>query len=213
MVHAEGEWKKRSMRGTSSSSQRRRVASMHSKQSSPRCQPIFLRVSSLSCISALGGACFPTCSRQKLGSSGACVRPRNYYQGTIYVAPPDRHMLLHGDHLLLSAGPKENFTRRRPTRFSVLPRSIMAPARSAWCSPAIWTTAQQDSRPFTPAAVSRSFRILQRASRRTCPRLPSKGVPADVVAPVEHIGAAIIRALTDRSTEGFRHGRKGTRRD
>jgi two-component system chemotaxis response regulator CheB len=31
--------------------------------------------------------------------------------GTIYVAPPDRHMLLHDHHLLLSAGPKENFTR------------------------------------------------------------------------------------------------------
>jgi two-component system chemotaxis response regulator CheB len=31
--------------------------------------------------------------------------------GTIYVAPPDRHMLLHDGHLLLSAGPKESFTR------------------------------------------------------------------------------------------------------
>lgn len=31
--------------------------------------------------------------------------------GRIYVAPPDRHMLLDGDRLLLSHGPRENHTR------------------------------------------------------------------------------------------------------
>jgi two-component system chemotaxis response regulator CheB len=30
---------------------------------------------------------------------------------TIYVAPPDRHMLVHGGRIRLTAGPKENFTR------------------------------------------------------------------------------------------------------
>ncbi|HZN46751.1 MAG TPA: chemotaxis protein CheB, partial [Ramlibacter sp.] len=31
--------------------------------------------------------------------------------GTLHVAPPDRHMLIEGDTLLLTHGPKENHTR------------------------------------------------------------------------------------------------------
>jgi two-component system chemotaxis response regulator CheB len=32
-------------------------------------------------------------------------------QGCIYIAPPDRHMVLERGHIHLSRGPKENFTR------------------------------------------------------------------------------------------------------
>lgn len=31
--------------------------------------------------------------------------------GTVYVAPPDRHMLVEGDHIQLTTGPKEHHTR------------------------------------------------------------------------------------------------------
>lgn len=37
---------------------------------------------------------------------GEAIRP-----GRIYVAPPDRHMIVDRDRLLLSAGPKENYAR------------------------------------------------------------------------------------------------------
>jgi two-component system, chemotaxis family, protein-glutamate methylesterase/glutaminase len=38
--------------------------------------------------------------------SGEVIRP-----GRIYVAPPDVHMLLHGNHVLLRRGPRENMSR------------------------------------------------------------------------------------------------------
>jgi two-component system chemotaxis response regulator CheB len=38
--------------------------------------------------------------------SGEVIRP-----GRIYVAPPDRHLLLHNDHILLRRGPRENMSR------------------------------------------------------------------------------------------------------
>src|SRR4030081_1845948 len=31
--------------------------------------------------------------------------------GRVYVAPPDRHMIIDGERLLLSTGPKENYAR------------------------------------------------------------------------------------------------------
>jgi len=37
---------------------------------------------------------------------GEAFRP-----GAVYLAPPDRHLLVHGERILLSHGPRENFTR------------------------------------------------------------------------------------------------------
>ena len=39
------------------------------------------------------------------------VNGERFEKSVIYIAPPDRHLLLHEDKTLLSAGPKENFTR------------------------------------------------------------------------------------------------------
>jgi two-component system chemotaxis response regulator CheB len=124
-------------------------------------------------------------------------------KGTIYVAPPDRHMLLHGDHLLLSAGPKENFTRPaadplfRSAAVNYGPRAI-----------GVVLTGNLDDGAAGLKAIHAcgGFTIVQDPSTCVAPDMPKaalKGVPADVVAPVKHIGAAIIRALTDRSTKDF----------
>ena len=39
------------------------------------------------------------------------VHGETIQRGRIYVAPPDRHMIVDGDQLLLSSGPKENYAR------------------------------------------------------------------------------------------------------
>src|SRR3954470_4875030 len=39
-------------------------------------------------------------------TDGEVFRP-----GAVYLAPPDRHLLVHGERILLSHGPRENFTR------------------------------------------------------------------------------------------------------
>lgn len=44
--------------------------------------------------------------RATFGADGESVEPAR-----IYVAPPNRHMLLHGERIALSDGPKENYTR------------------------------------------------------------------------------------------------------
>lgn len=124
-------------------------------------------------------------------------------RGTIYVAPPDRHVLLHDDHLLLSAGPKENFTRPaadplfRSAAVNYGPRAI-----------GVVLTGNLDDGAAGLKAIHAcgGFTIVQDPSTCVAPDMPKaalKAVPADVVAAVEHIGAAIIRALTDRSTKGF----------
>ncbi len=54
-------------------------------------------------------------------------------RGQIYVAPPDKHMLVSRDGLVLSDGPKENFTRPASIRcFDRLP-SITVPGQPPWC--------------------------------------------------------------------------------
>ena len=52
----------------------------------------------------------PGLLRRRLPARHA-VNGMRFEPGTIYVAPPDRHLLVDGDTLRLSVGPKENLTR------------------------------------------------------------------------------------------------------
>ena len=46
--------------------------------------------------------------------------------GRIYVAPPDHHMLVEADHVVLWRGPKENNQGRQSTRYSARQRKAIS---------------------------------------------------------------------------------------
>ena len=107
------------------------------------------------------------------------------------------------DHLLLSAGPKENFTRPaadplfRSAAVNYGPRAI-----------GVVLTGNLDDGAAGLRAIHAcgGFTIVQNPSTCVAPDMPKaalKAVPADIVAAVEHIGAAIIGALTDRFAKDF----------
>lgn len=72
------------------------------------------------------------------GSHGAVITA-----GTVYIAPPNRHMLLTA---ALFCRARRRKTLRVPplTRFFALQRSIMGTVQSALYSPESWMTAQRD---------------------------------------------------------------------
>jgi two-component system chemotaxis response regulator CheB len=60
--------------------------------------------------------------------SGDAISP-----GTIYVAPPDFHMLLRPGHVILRQARRRTAPVRPSIRCSVLPRCTTVPVSSAWC--------------------------------------------------------------------------------
>jgi two-component system chemotaxis response regulator CheB len=61
-------------------------------------------------------------------------------KGTVYVEPPDRHMIVEGHHLMLVRGSREIIIVRQSTRRFVPQPSLVAPGSSELCSPDVWTT-------------------------------------------------------------------------
>jgi len=124
-------------------------------------------------------------------------------RGTVYIAPPDRHMLLHDDTIVLSTGPKENFARPAAD-----PLFRAAAVRYGPRVIGIVLTGKLDDGASGLKAVHAcgGFTIVQDPSTCVAPDMPKaalRAVPADVVAPIQDIGPAIIRALTERSPKGF----------
>lgn len=112
----------------------------------------------------------------------------------IYIAPPDRHLLVHDGRIRLSMGPKENFTRPavdplfRSAALEYGPRAI-----------AVVLTGNLDD----GAAGAVSIRacggsvIVQDPADSVAPSMPTsalRAVPEAVVAPLDEVGDAIARA-------------------
>ena len=123
--------------------------------------------------------------------------------GTVYVAPPDRHMLLGDDRIVLSTAPKENFTR--PAADPLFRSAAVNYGRHAI---GVVLTGKLDDGAAGLKAIHAcgGYTIIQDPSTCVAPDMPKaalKAVPPDVVAPIEDIGPAIVRALTDYSCKGF----------
>ena len=121
----------------------------------------------------------------------------------VYVAPPDKHMMLLNDAVVLSSGPKENFARPaadplfRSVAVAYGPRAI-----------GVILTGKLDDGAAGLKAIDAcgGFTIVQEPSDCAAPDMPNsalQAVSADIVAPIESIPAAIVSALTMRSRKGF----------
>jgi two-component system chemotaxis response regulator CheB len=132
------------------------------------------------------------------GSHGAAITA-----GTVYIAPPDRHMLLGDGSIILSTAPKENFTRPAAD-----PLFRSAAVNYGHRAIGVVLTGKLDDGAAGLKAIHAcgGYTIIQDPSTCVAPDMPNaarKAVPPDVVAPIEDIGPAIVKALTDHSSEGF----------
>jgi two-component system chemotaxis response regulator CheB len=123
--------------------------------------------------------------------------------GTVYIAPPDRHMVLVDGSIALSSAPKENFTRPAAD-----PLFRSAAVNYGTRAVGVVLTGKLDDGAAGLKAIHAcgGYTIIQDPSTCVAPDMAQaalKAVPADVVAPLEDIGPAIVKALTDRSSKGF----------
>ncbi|MBC8751799.1 MULTISPECIES: chemotaxis protein CheB [Paraburkholderia] len=120
---------------------------------------------------------------------------------TVYVAPPDRHMLMRDGLIILSTGPKENFARPaadplfRSAAVEYGPRAI-----------GVILTGRLDGAAGLKAVdACGGFTIVQEPSSCVAPDMPKAALQAvspNRVVPIEDIAAAIVGALTDDSRKG-----------
>jgi two-component system chemotaxis response regulator CheB len=125
-----------------------------------------------------------------------------FADSTIYVAPPDRHMVLFNGTTLLSDGPKENFTR--PAADPLFRSAAVAYGQRVI---GVVLTGELDDGAAGLHAVRAcgGFTIVQdpkdcRSSSMPIHALGAVG-DADVVAPIAELGAAILNALEPTTIE------------
>jgi two-component system chemotaxis response regulator CheB len=123
--------------------------------------------------------------------------------GTVYVAPPDRHMLLGKDRIILSTAPKENFTR--PAADPLFRSAAVNYGKRAI---GVVLSGKLDDGAAGLKAIHAcgGYTIIQDPSTCVAPDMPKaalRAVPPDVVAPIEDIGPAIVKALTDHIPRGL----------
>ncbi|SAK75262.1 chemotaxis protein CheB [Caballeronia temeraria] len=118
-----------------------------------------------------------------------------FAQSTIYIAPPDRHLLLFDGKTLLSNGPKENFTR--PAADPLFRSAAVLHGRRVI---GVVLTGDLDDGAAGLKAVRAcgGYAIVQDPTDCRSPSMPInalRATTADVVAPIAELGAAIVNAL------------------
>ncbi|MEZ2354847.1 chemotaxis protein CheB [Caballeronia sp. RCC_10] len=122
---------------------------------------------------------------------------------TVYIAPPDRHMLLGDARIVLSTAPKENFTRPAA---DPLFRSAAVNFGDRAIGVVLSGKLDDGAAGLKAVHACGGYTIIQDPSTCVAPEMPQaalKAVPPDVVAPIEDIGPAIVKALTGSSSRGF----------
>jgi two-component system chemotaxis response regulator CheB len=113
----------------------------------------------------------------------------------VYLAPPDRHLILHEGKTRLANGPKENFTR--PAADPLFRSAAVSYGRRVV---GVVLTGKLDDGAAGLEAIDAcgGYTIVQDPSDCVASDMPSnalEAVRADVVAPIAEIGAAILNAL------------------
>lgn len=133
----------------------------------------------------------PSCSLQVKHAVDGEV----FVASTIYIAPPDRHLLLFNGRTLLSDGAKENFTRPAAD-----PLFRSAAVMYAHRVIGVVLTGELDDGAAGLRAVHAcgGYTIVQDPADCRSPSMPEnalRATNADVVAPISMLGAAIVNAL------------------
>lgn len=129
------------------------------------------------------------------------VDQEEFLDSTIYVAPPDRHLLLHDGKTLLSDTAKENFTR--PAADPLFRSAAVAYATRVI---GVVLTGELDDGAAGLRAVKAcgGFTIVQDPADCRSPSMPLnalRATRADVIAPVAELGAIILAALEPTMNE------------
>ncbi|ORC51757.1 chemotaxis protein CheB [Paraburkholderia terricola] len=114
---------------------------------------------------------------------------------TVYVAPPDRHMLIHQTRVRLSHGPKENFAR---PAIDPLFRSAAVEYRSRAIGVVLTGDLDDGAAGLRAITAAGGVAMVQDPADCVAPSMPRSALRAtrvDVIAPIDRLGDAIVAAV------------------
>src|ERR1700712_5464401 len=123
------------------------------------------------------------------------VDSERFEKSVIYIAPPDRHLLLYEDMTLLSSGPKENFTR--PAADPLFRSAAVSYGQRVV---GVVLTGDLDDGAAGAKAIQAcgGYLLVQEPADCRAPSMPCnalQAIHADIVAPLAELGDAVVDAV------------------
>ncbi|MDR5755295.1 chemotaxis protein CheB, partial [Caballeronia sp. LZ024] len=116
----------------------------------------------------------------------------------VYIAPPDRHLMVFEGRVRLSTGPKENFTR---PAIDPLFRSVAVEAGERVVGVVLTGDLDDGAAGIAAIKACGGWVAVQDPSTCVAPSMPSsalRATEADVVAPLDQLGDAIVNAINEK---------------
>jgi two-component system, chemotaxis family, protein-glutamate methylesterase/glutaminase len=123
--------------------------------------------------------------------------------GNIYIAPPDRHLLVKEDHVLLGHGPTEN--RFRPS-IDVLFRSAAASYGEKTIGVVLTGFLNDGTAGMMAIKSSGGYCLVQDPNEAEYPDMPLsvlETLEVDQVAPLKNMGTAILKIINEAKEKGI----------